>query len=382
MSEEKVINPTSTYLAVYSEFESNLIQLEEQVKDAVVDLSTKQGIKDCKDAATKFQKVRTGVEKARKEETKEQREYINTVNEDAKKITERILPLENKFKAPLDERKQAFKDKLAEIDAMPSVHVNSSSSAIGEALAELESIEPNDFAEYKKDCEASLYTANDKLSDMLTSAIHKEEAERQAEEERIRQKEEAERQAALLAEQEKKAKIQERITNLQQIPLSLMGKASAEIKAKLDSLSEYTPTDEEFGDRLAEVQSMMEVTISQLDMMFNQASQLEEMQAKQQSGPTEEAISEPDEVEKAKSNFRPIAALAEEDEAMYTDCIADSPSNPIVEAAMAEVCTESKQAKAAEVMCELMAGELSIGLATEIVGLIDAGLIPYAKFDA
>lgn len=369
MNNEKVINPESTYLAVYSEFESNLIQLEKQVKDAVVDLTTKQGLKDCKDAATKFQKVRTGVEKARKEETKEQREYINSVNEDAKKITERILPLENKFKQPLDERKAAFKDKIAEIDAMPSIHEYSSSEVIGLALGELESVNPADFAEFKKDCEASLYTANDKLSSLLSLAVEREEAERKAEAERIRMEEEAKQQAELIAAQQKREEIQSRITKLQQIPLELMGKSSVDIKAKLDALSSYEPSVEDFGDRLTEVQGMMSVTVSQLEMMHAQAIQLESL------NPT--PVSEP-----AKEVETYSTQLSEEDAPLYTDCIADSETVNVVKEAMTEVCEETQQEKSAAILCELMQGELSLPQAVEIVGLIDAGLIPNLSFNA
>lgn len=374
MKNEKVINPEIGTLAIYSEFEANLALLEEQVKDAVVDLSTKQGIKDAKDAATKFQKVRTGVEKKRKEETAEQREYIAKVNDQAKSLTARVLPLENKFKEPLEERKQAFKDKLAEIDNMPAKYVNASSEAIGVALGELEAIEPKDFAEFKKDCEASLYTANDKLSSLLTEAVNREEAERKAEEERLRQEEEARKQAELLAEQEKKAKIQACITKLQQIPLSLMGKPSSEIKAKMDSLEGYVPTVEEFEDRLLEVEGMMKITVSQLEMMYNQAKQLETIKK-----PAPKPIVESTPESKATLYS---TQLSEEDAPMYADSVADAPKKNVVESAMAEVCTETKQAQSASVLCELMTGELSLELATEIVGVIEAGLVPNIQFNA
>ncbi len=404
MNNEKVINPEinadSQYIAIYHASESALIALEEMTKDAVVDLTTKQGIEDCKEAANKFMKVRTGIEKLRKDETKEQREYVAKVNDQAKSITARILPLENKFKAPLNERKDAFKAKIEEIDAMPSLHEHSSSEAISVAIGELEAIVPSDFAEFQKDCKASLFTANDKLTEMLSKAIAKEEADRKAEEERQRQEVERERQAELIAANEKREAIQKRITNLQQIPLSLMGKSAKEISAKLEKMEAYTPSAEDFEDRLQEVESMMQITIGQLKMMLEQAKQLEEMQAQQEAArlqPEVETVAEQPApkteslrsqvepktiVESTPEAVSPIAQMSEEDAAMYTDCIADAPSNPIVEAAMAEVCTESKQAKAAEVMCELIAGELTIELATEIVGLIDAGLIPYANFDA
>lgn len=385
MNNEKVINPKSTYLAVYSEFESNLIQLEEQVKDAVVDLTTKQGLKDCKEAATKFQKVRTGVEKARKEETKEQREYINSVNEDAKKITERILPLENKFKQPLDERKAAFKDRIAEIDAMPSIHEHSSSEVIGLALGELESVNPADFAEFKKDCEASLYTANDKLSSLLSLAVEREETERKAEAERIRMEEEAKQQAELIAAQQKREEIQSRITKLQQIPLELMGKPSVDIKAKLDALSSYEPSVEDFGDRLTEVQGMMSVTVSQLEMMHAQSLQLEEMQAQQDTQPEKAENSESGVSIQTLAETEPrhySNQLSEEDAPLYTDCIADSEPVNVVKEAISEVCEETQQEKSAAILCELMQGELSLPQAVEIVGLIDAGLIHNLSFNA
>ncbi|CAH9015627.1 putative coil containing protein [Vibrio phage 137E35-1] len=414
MNNEKVINPEinadSQYIAIYHASEAALIALEEMTKDAVVDLTTKQGIEDCKEAANKFMKVRTGIEKLRKDETKEQREYVAKVNDQAKAITARILPLENKFKAPLNERKDAFKAKIAEIDAMPSLHENSNSEAISVAIGELEAIVPSDFAEFQKDCKASLFTANDKLTEMLSKAIAKEEEDRKAEEERQRQEEERERQAELIAANEKREAIQKRITNLQQIPLSLMGKSAKEIKTKLEKMEAYTPSAEDFEDRLQEVESMMQVTIGQLNMMLEQAKQLEEMQAQQAAAVQPEPIQEPvnPEPENVKVDFEPapktaslrsqvepktivestpeavsqVAQMSEEDAAMYTDCIADAPSNPVVDAAMQEVCSETKQQKAAQVICELMQGELSLEQAVEIVGLIDAGLVPNLKFEA
>ncbi|AUR90864.1 coil containing protein [Vibrio phage 1.151.O._10N.222.46.B1] len=406
MNNEKVINPEinadSQYIAIYHASESALIALEEMTKDAVVDLTTKQGIEDCKEAASKFMKVRTGIENLRKEETKEQREYVAKVNDQAKSITARILPLENKFKAPLNERKDAFKAKIAEIDAMPSLHENSSSEAISVAIGELEAIVPKDFAEFQKDCKASLFTANDKLTEMLSKAVAKEEADRKAEEERQRQEVERERQAELIAANEKREAIQKRITNLQQIPLSLMGKSAEEIGTKLEKMEAYTPSAEDFEDRLQEVESMMQITIGQLKMMLEQAKQLEEMQAQQEAARLQaeaEVVAEQPAPKTASLRSQagahheelnpaateqpsPVTQMSEEDAAMYTDCIADAPSNPVVDAAMQEVCSETKQQKAAQVICELMQGELSLALAVEIVGLIDAELIPYTKFES
>lgn len=404
MNNEKVINPTSTYIDAYNEFEANLVQLEEQTKDAVVDLTTKQGIKDCQDAAKRFMKVRTGVEKARKEITKDSRDYINKVNDDAKAITARILPLEHKFKAPLEQRKQAFKDKLAEIDAMPSVHANSSSEVISAAIGELSEIQPTDFAEFKKDCEASLFTANDKLTDLLSQAVAREEAERKAEEERKRQAEEAERQAKALAEQQKREKIQARITKLQQVPLGLMGKKAKEIKETLDKMKDYEPTAEEFEERLTEVQGMMQITIGQLEMMLTQAQQLEEMQAQQaeaatveqatfdnngndqhsdncQGCPDRQGINCEITEAAAKEEMESITQLSEEDAPMFTDTVADAPATSVVENAMAEVCTDAKQEEAAIAICEVMAGEITLEQALAIVGNIDGGVIPYITFN-
>jgi len=117
------------------------------------------------------------------------------------------------------------------------------------------------FSEFTAEAAAAIASATKSLNDRILQIIEEEKAEAQRKQ---------------LEAEQKKNRIQERLTNLVQIPLGLMGKHSSEIQAKIDSLQVFTVLEEDFEDRTEEAKASLSQVVSQLGMMVNQAKQLEE----------------------------------------------------------------------------------------------------------
>lgn len=79
-----------------------------------------------------------------------------------------------------------------------------------------------------------------------------------------------------------KMAVQERINNLQMIPSTMFGKTVAELGAKITSIENYQVTEVEFFDRVGEVEQLKQTVLQQLNMMLQQAKQMEEMKAQQE----------------------------------------------------------------------------------------------------
>lgn len=298
----------TTEIKIYEQEEQALATLEDLFKDVSVDLSNKEGIDSCKDAARKFQKVRTGVEKLRKEANSEARAHIKSVDDKAKSIQARIAPLEEKFAAPLKLRTARLKAGIDDIDAVVEQCIGKDSTFIGEKLQWLETVNVDDFFEYKKDAKASLFTANDKLTDMFNVAIQKETEEAEA---KKRQEEEAKR----IAEEQKRQKITSRIQEIQGLGFAMFNASSSDIAATIKTLQSNEPTAEEFEDRYPEALQAHETVIANLTQLQQQKEHAEAMQTAQKPEP---------EMEKPEEKPEAPFALPEEEQAVFNDVVADA----------------------------------------------------------
>ncbi len=235
-------------LTIYDTASASLTELESMYANGIVDLSTKDGLKDCTETARKFQKLRTGVEKTRKEANAEANKHIKLVNGEAAKIQDRIEPLESRYAKPLKERKERFKSALAEVDNLPTVCFGKDSAFIGEKLEWLETVKPTDYAEMKKDFEASIFTATDKLTTMMNDAV-------------LQEIEEAERKEKELAQ-----RIDNCINSMKAEIMDCFGKDAFAINQAWKRIYN-TIIDDSFGERQEEAEQVRERVLAQLQQM-------------------------------------------------------------------------------------------------------------------
>lgn len=307
------------------------------------------------------------------------------------------------------DRVDAIQARIESIRQLGAVQGDESKDALGAMVdAVTEMTIDESFQELAGTANEAKQEALNNLNDAILIIVEKEQQEAT--------------QRALAAEQ-KKATIEKRINALKQTPLDFMGKQASDIEVKLEKIKAYEPTEEDFEDRLGETLTAKAQVVQQLEFMLMQANQMEQMQreAEDRRLADEQAKREAEEAEE-RNRIKQAAAveqtqtfeqpqpeaiktivestpesncvkttedhsftyhsnqLSEEDAPMYHDVIADTPAS-IVEGAMAEVCTETKQAESARILIELTGGELTESLATEIVGLIEAAVIPHLSFN-
>jgi len=109
------------------------------------------------------------------------------------------------------------------------------------------------------------------LSQLLSDTIIREKVEVEREELRVKQAEADEKLRKAAADH----KITDRINALRMKPTDFIGKSSTVVNAQIVSLSRFMVTKEEFGDRMSEVNTVVELVISQLELIRTQAEQME-----------------------------------------------------------------------------------------------------------
>ena len=249
---------TNKNITSYDDALASLAELELFYQDIIVTLNSPEEVEDTKAIARKFQKLRTGVEEIRKKANEEAQHHIRKINEEAKVIQARIAPLEDKFALPLKERKARFKKRIQEIDEIVGLCQGKDSEFIGKQLEFLSSINPEHFAEFKKDCLNSLYTANDQLTDMFSDAVHHEQEQKEKEEE-----------ARL-------ALVSASINILKALPFDSIGADKETIKMAIET-AEGMVIDSRFGATQKEALSVRDAVITQLKILMESAPDSTEM---------------------------------------------------------------------------------------------------------
>lgn len=381
----------------------------------IYDFNVKLQYTACGSASKKVSSSRKAITDAIELSIKTEQDKVNLakgakkfVETEMNKTRDAVLAPRKAFDAEQAQIEQARVDEIqGRIDSirnLGNVQGDESKEALGAMVdAVTDMIVDESFAEFAGTANEAKQEALSSLNDAIFAIAEKEQQE-------------ATRLA--LETEQKKATIEKRINNLKQIPLDLMGKPAQEISAKLESIKGYEPKAEDFDDRLDETLMAKAGVVQQLDFMLQQANQMEQMQreAQERKEKDEQAQRESEERQQAEERRlseelqpAPTGLVSEvnesveprvfvestpeaietvysnqlnpEDAPMYADVVADAPSNPVVEGAFAEVCSETKQAESARILIELTGGELSESLATEVVGLIDSGVIPHISFN-
>lgn len=290
---------------------ANVYPLIEQVKQEALNLvpnvQTKKGRDEIGSTALKVSKSRKAIVEAIDKSVADLKSKVQAANE-VKKIVvselnqtrEEVLKPRNEWQAEQDrieaERVAEIKGRIANIESIGVYAVDENKEDLAHRIDALEDMDVSEgFSEFTAEAAAAIASATKSLNDRILQIIEEEKAEAQRKQ---------------LEAEQKKNRIQERLTNLVQIPLGLMGKHSSEIQAKIDSLQAFAVLDEDFEDRTEEAKISLSQVVSQLEMMVNQAKQLEEVQNKTQA---EEQTKQPE------PNL-----ISEEDEAIFNDCVADA----------------------------------------------------------
>lgn len=201
-----------------------------------------------------------------------------------------------------DKRRKAEKEKAAkELEALLNkqrleiqelnTFVNSCTGKNSQFIADtLESVDLVDTSVFHKDLIHEAIEAKDKIVTRLNEMYQAQKAKEAVEAERAQLEAEA-------AEQAKRAAVQERVTKLQSIPMSMFGKNSLEIEHKISKIKEIEISESEFFERAAEVEGYKAVVIQQLESMLGQAVMVEQAQEQQRVMQEQQAQQEQSQVE-------------------------------------------------------------------------------------
>lgn len=169
----------------------------------------------------------------------------------------------------------------------------------------LESIDLVDTSIFHKDLIHEAIETKESVKARLTEMYQAQKAKEALEAEREAMEAEA-------AEAAKKAKVQERINNLQQIPMSMFGKHSTVIEDKVNKIKGYEVKESDFFERTAEVEGYKAVVIQQLESMLDQAVMVEQAQEQQRVAQEQQQAQERQQVEQLQAD---VTQAAEQDEA-------------------------------------------------------------------
>jgi len=190
-------------------------KIEKAVAEFVPDISTDKGRKEVASFAHKIARSKTLLDGMGKELNAGLRLQINAVDEERRKVRERLDELKTKVRAPLtkweeaeEERKKAILARISEIAVIGEVAPDADSAAIKEALDKLFAVKVDDtFAEFKADAALAKDQTLEKLRNAEFVARAREEQariERERAEAEAREREERERLAREEAERQER----------------------------------------------------------------------------------------------------------------------------------------------------------------------------------
>ena len=244
--------------------------------DVVIDMSNDDNFKAARKTRTRRNKMVDAIKDRRLAFTNEVKDYADALTEQVNEAFEPVVKLfeiedaarkEAKAKAEA-ERKLLLDGQREEIAGLKQFLDNArgtSSENIAGILESIDLIETDCFdKELIHEAIETKKSVIEELHQLLRDTKSREATERE--------------RAALAAqaeEQAKKAGIQDRITKLQNIPMSMFGKSSAEIESKIESIKNVQIIESEFFERTAEAEQAKSLVVQQLEMMLQQAHAIE-----------------------------------------------------------------------------------------------------------
>ncbi len=278
--------------------DQGLLELTEQKKGLVIDVTTEEGFKLARKERTEQNKLLKNIDNLAIDGKKSVDEARNVLKD---RVSEIYAPTVTAFEAENIRRKEAERIKKEveekrvqairdQINSIRQFATNLSGKSSEELQGVIEAVDMIDvsesFAELTQEAMVVKKETLAELNQSLASAIQNEQLE--AEREKLRQEREAQEEQNRI--NELKAKAQERLNTLIMIPSGFFGKTSDEINKKIYSLSNYEVKEEEFGELFHQANASKEQVIQQLNMMFDQQLTVEKVQEDQANTDKSKAV--------------------------------------------------------------------------------------------
>lgn len=230
-NEEKIAGTNLTTVPEYSQTAVGLAELSRRLKGLVFDVTTKQGMKQAKEARAEARKLRTTLEAKRKEIKAPALERCRQIDEEAKRITGEIVALEEPIALQIEnEEARAEAERLAELKKeqdrvdghkariqfyrdLPGTMIGWPSSRIASALEKYPPIdEANlpDAEEFAQESDDAYNACRARIQEMLKGAKSAEEQAERVRQQEIELEQMRERNAQLEREAEERRQVQER----------------------------------------------------------------------------------------------------------------------------------------------------------------------------
>jgi hypothetical protein len=266
----EVFNQTDAALSVLTEKYSS-----------IPDVNTKDGYEFVKAGVKELTGYRTNLDAERKRIKQPYLEAGRIIDAEAKRITEKLVVLEDPMKAEKkkvddqkkrqeEERLTRLAEKVQAIRDMTTKARNQPSTEIAKMIDEVDAIDTKrDYYDLTREAIKAQQDVLQELSEMYGQQLKYEQA--QEEQERFRKEQAIERE---------QRRITDKISQLRMIPADLMGRPSEEIEGNLKNLQNYDIPRDEFGDQYDEGQAARQKAMEQLEGMLKQQRMVEEAQTK------------------------------------------------------------------------------------------------------
>lgn len=267
----------STALTLTDRTEVAMVALETELKGKIFDVTTTAGDKEARATRLKLVRLRTGLDKLRKDQNAEHKRIIDGNNDFAKRLTERIEALEQPIDAAIkveEERKAAEKAErervererilaiTARIELIRNTPLACISLTADQIEAEIDNLESHEitsdeFSEYTGEALQAVTKSLESMRQIQASKIAAEqEAERQRQEaERLKAEREAQEAAERQRRIEEDARLQaereeaERKAAVAKAQADALAQAAAEQIAKAQALLDEARRVQEENDR-------------------------------------------------------------------------------------------------------------------------------------
>ena len=265
---------------VFKKTDAALALLSEKYSK-IPDVNTKDGYEFVKEGVKELTSYRTSLDAERQRIKKPYLDAGRIIDNEAKRITAKLVELEEPMKAAkkkVDDQKKRqeeqriarLREKVNAIYGMTARARNQPSAEIAKLIEEVDAIDTKrDYYDLTREAIEAQQAVLQELSDLYGQQVKYEES--QAEQERLRKAQ---------AEQEAKQRINDLINRIRMTPSNLIGQPADDIERQIDRLENYEIPAEQFGDQVEIAKEARHTAIQQLTVMLKQQRMVEEAQAK------------------------------------------------------------------------------------------------------
>ena len=210
-------NTTTFIVAEYNPVDAALAELRDKYEGVIFPVETKDGMKDAKEVRSKLTKLRTGLEKLRKEIKEPALRRTQAIDAEAKLIEKAIRSIEEPIDAQIKVEEQRIEAEKAakaaleaeikgKIDGIRNLPLMLAGACAEDIAAEKDALEaftpPQEvFGEFTYECITAIAESVAAMTDLHTRVVAQEAAAAEVEAERVRLTEVERKASAKLAEE-------------------------------------------------------------------------------------------------------------------------------------------------------------------------------------